>query len=431
MRTADFNLWMTGVEGLTPRQRRLLLAKLTPDMETEDEEDPRDRLTPMERRSQRGLSYREIMRLLTEESEYVRKIIDLSADMIISVDENRCIYVFNRAAEGVYGYEARDVMGQPVDMLYGDEANSRLVVEQMRTVGFFSGEVTGRRKNGELFPVRLIAARIHNAFGQVVGSVGYSRDLTPEKRAEAREREYHSMQELEKLRRDVEQITRHDLKSPLNSVIEFSDLLLHDSRLDDETRDWIRIIHDSGSKALRLVNLSLDIFKMERGIYKPVPRQTNLVPILEAIRREQDSLARSKGLTWELRLDRRPLPAGTPFEVMGEDSLCYTMLANLLKNAVEAAPGGGTIRIGLYRGARVMIEIRNPGAVPEAIRDRFFEKYTTMGKPFGTGLGTYSARLMAETQGGGITMVTSETEGTTVTVTLPAAPLPGSGASQA
>lgn len=65
------------------------------------------------------------------------------------------------------------------------------------------------------------------------------------------------------------------------------------------------------------------------------------------------------------------------------------------------------------------VAIHNFGAVPEGMRERFFEKYATAGKSTGTGLGTYSARLIAETQRGGIRMDTSETEGTTITVSLP------------
>jgi signal transduction histidine kinase len=65
------------------------------------------------------------------------------------------------------------------------------------------------------------------------------------------------------------------------------------------------------------------------------------------------------------------------------------------------------------------IAIHNAGVVPEAVRDRFFEKYATSGKRSGTGLGTYSAQLIAKAHGGHIEFTTSEAEGTRVTVVLP------------
>jgi CheY-like chemotaxis protein len=99
------------------------------------------------------------------------------------------------------------------------------------------------------------------------------------------------------------------------------------------------------------------------------------------------------------------------------------MLGNLMKNAIEASPEGGTVTVSI-EGPRdvIMVRLHNAGAVPEAIRDSFFEKYHSVGKTDGTGLGTYSARLMARTQGGDISMRTSAETGTTISIWLRAAP---------
>src|SRR5262249_4542477 len=110
-----------------------------------------------------------------------------------------------------------------------------------------------------------------------------------------------------------------------------------------------------------------------------------------------------------------------PIYAWAEELLCYSLLANLLKNAVEASSEGATVAVTFGRQLEgVLIDIHNDGAVPAAIRDRFFEKYATVGKAGGTGLGTYSARLMARVQAGDITMKSSDDEGTTLSVWLPA-----------
>jgi len=88
-------------------------------------------------------------------------------------------------------------------------------------------------------------------------------------------------------------------------------------------------------------------------------------------------------------------------------------------NALEASPKGGQILVVLYGTDPVTIRIRNQGAVPPAIRENFFQKFVTAGKVGGTGLGTYSAKLIAEVHGGTIGMETSEADGTTVTIVLP------------
>ena len=80
------------------------------------------------------------------------------------------------------------------------------------------------------------------------------------------------------------------------------------------------------------------------------------------------------------------------------------MLSNLVKNALEASPDGGRVSVVLRAGTTLDVVIANAGAVPVSIRGNFFEKYSTAGKKDGTGLGTYGARLIAETHGAKISM---------------------------
>ena len=69
-----------------------------------------------------------------------------------------------------------------------------------------------------------------------------------------------------------------------------------------------------------------------------------------------------------------------------------------------------------YGNLHVMID--NPGEVPVELRERFFDKYASSEKIGGTGLGTYSIRLMAEVQGGSVSMDTGSGV-TKLTITLP------------
>jgi signal transduction histidine kinase len=74
----------------------------------------------------------------------------------------------------------------------------------------------------------------------------------------------------------------------------------------------------------------------------------------------------------------------------------------------------------LFDETPISITIQNNGKVPAEIRERFFEKFVTHGKQGGTGLGTYSAKMLTEAQNGTIMMSVSEKENqTTITVTLP------------
>jgi CheY-like chemotaxis protein/two-component sensor histidine kinase len=167
-----------------------------------------------------------------------------------------------------------------------------------------------------------------------------------------------------------------------------------------------------------MVNLSLDLFRMEEGTYRLRAQAVDLGAVVQTVTRELQAHAQSKKLRTVLELPPQPLYA------QGEELLCYATIANLLKNALEASPEAGEVRVTLRRvadgdGECVALDVHNAGEVPAAVRERFFEKYATHGKPGGTGLGAYSARLMARVQRGSLRM-TSTPEGTTLSLRLPA-----------
>jgi PAS domain S-box-containing protein len=226
---------------------------------------------------------------------------------------------------------------------------------------------------------------------------------------------------LERLREDVDRLTRHDLKSPLNGILIFPQLLLKADNLTKDQREMLGLIIDAGYQILKMINLSLDLYKMEIGNYRLKPRPVDLVPVLRKILTDFQNLIVTKMLSVHLRIEGRLVTGNETFTVMAEEMLSYSMLANLVKNAVEASPQGERIVIDMdATGEHHTVAITNKGVVPAAIRERFFEKYVTQGKKSGTGLGTYSSRLIAETHGGSIAMDTSDLAGTTtLTVCLP------------
>jgi signal transduction histidine kinase len=96
-----------------------------------------------------------------------------------------------------------------------------------------------------------------------------------------------------------------------------------------------------------------------------------------------------------------------------------------VKYACEAAPENSKVSITLCDQAPLRIKIINQGAVPAEIRQQFFDKFVTKDKNGGTGLGTYSAKLLTEAQAGQIELdVSDEANTTAITVVLPRASPP-------
>lgn len=227
------------------------------------------------------------------------------------------------------------------------------------------------------------------------------------------------LRENARLREEVEAINRHDLKNPLMVVLEVPKFLSRRPSISAEDKKLLKMIEDAGRKMLEMITFTTDLFKMETGTY--VLRRTS-VDVLGTLREVEESLLpmiREKRLTWEVDVGGRRPEVGESFYVSGEPLLLYSLLSNLVKNAVEASPLDGKVTIDLDDGEVTSVNIHNASAIPESIKGRFFEKYATAGKKDGTGLGAYSARLMAKALQGTIHFQSTEEAGTTLTVLLP------------
>jgi two-component system, sensor histidine kinase and response regulator len=230
------------------------------------------------------------------------------------------------------------------------------------------------------------------------------------------ERQNEVLRQNARLREEVEAINRHDLKNPLMIVMNTPALLLEAPNLTDSQRAILLMAEEAGRQMLAMINRTIDLYKMENGTYPLKPSPVAVAPLVRRVIGTLAKLMEDRSVACDLRLS-----GAASLMVQGEDLLVYTMLANLVKNAVEASPPGMRVTIELLNRGQAVISIHNHGAVPERIRGRYAQKFVTSGKEGGSGIGAYSARLIADTLGGSIGMETSEAGGTTVTVSLPMA----------
>ena len=229
-----------------------------------------------------------------------------------------------------------------------------------------------------------------------------------------------------RLREDVERISRHDLRNPLAGIVGFTANLLADDTVQQSHKDLLHDIEQSAYNVLNMVNLSLDLFKMERGEFEFHPRRVNVGSVVERILVEMAVRWEHHEITLERQIEGVPVESLSGTVCMGDDLLCYSLFSNLLRNAADAAPPRTSVVLHVSHLSDLVISVHNKGAVPMELRDSFFDKYATTAKSGGNGLGTYSARLLTVTQGGSISMNTSDVSGsTTITVHLPLPPTDG------
>ena len=230
--------------------------------------------------------------------------------------------------------------------------------------------------------------------------------------------DYDTMLEAARLKEDVEHITRHDLKGPLAGIVGLTQNLIENSALRTEQCEQLRLIEDAAMQVLNMINLSAEIYKIETGRYE---LQAQPVPVIQILNRLTATMSAIFAVK-ELDIAIHKPADRSPEELLasGEPMFCHSLLQNLLKNACEAAPAHSQVTLSVNLDDALTITIQNSGTVPHAVRERFFEKFATAGKSGGTGLGTYSAKLLTEAQHGSIAMETSDEKNQTrITITLP------------
>jgi signal transduction histidine kinase len=223
----------------------------------------------------------------------------------------------------------------------------------------------------------------------------------------------------------------HELRSPLNSIIGFSEVLLA-GRLpaDDPRREHFqRNILASGEHLLALINDILDLSKIESGRMEPDLQAVDLPETFGSLCALCQGIAEGRQVTLRQEL-RPPLPA-----LHADPSMVKQMLWNLLSNAIKFSPDGGVVTLsarGLDAGGsplgrpavELAVEDRGIG-IDASDHQRIFEEFqqvdASISRRFGgTGLGLALVRRMARLHDGVVTVDSALGRGSTFRVYLPA-----------
>jgi PAS domain S-box-containing protein len=340
-----------------------------------------------------------------EEAEYrtLLRAVEQSPNAIVISDMQARIEYVNPAFEEVTGYRQDEALGQNPRILKSNMHPPEYYREMWETLQrneVWRGEICNKKKDGSLFWEDISISPVSGPGGKKTHYIAVKHDITDRK-------------ELEQIREDVERISRHDLKTPLGGIIGIPQLMQEDENLTEQQREYLGLIEEAGRKMLELLNRSVDLLRIERGTYEYQPAKIDAANIIRQVIADHEKLIRKKRLRVRCNspgccffAEGENVAKNTIRSVYaeGEELLSYTMFGNILTNALEASPEGEEVSILCDENGKVSITIRNKGLVPQQIRDRFFEKFVTYGKKKGNGIGTYSAKLSAEVQGGEISM---------------------------
>lgn len=345
-----------------------------------------------------------------ESEERYRKLVDLSPDGIVVHDAKNIFFINKSGAKILRCDNADTLVGQPLKKFSHPETYIKLldsIKDVLNGKQIDSIEHIFVRLDYTEFEVELSSTPYYYKNKHCVLSI--FRDITDRKK-------------MERLRENTERMMRHDLKNPLNGSMAVSKMLLTSKRLGAKEIKWAKLIHQNSQEMLKMIDSSLNIFKMEEKTYQVFPETVNVIQLFEEIYYKFKDFLDSKNLDFKIFLNGNNINFTEVVLIHLEWINLNILFSNLIKNAIEASPENETIRLFISFSnseEQILFEIHNQGEVPKIIKNRFFERYCTYGKQYGTGLGTYSSKLIVDTYNGQISFESDEQTGTILYISLP------------
>ena len=216
----------------------------------------------------------------------------------------------------------------------------------------------------------------------------------------------------------------HELRTPLNAVIGFSDALIREGAEPDPERvtEFAQEINDAGRQLLSVINIVLDVARLESGRFDLSAEQVDVDHLIRAVVRQSHTTAQAGEISVAVEI-MPDLP-----RLRSDERWMQQALHQLLSNAIKFTEPGGTVTIGarIEPEGDLFIYVRDSGiGIPEDDLERVFEPFTqldnTLSRRYpGAGLGLYIARAMIAGHDGRLVLRSSPQAGTTAEVRLPA-----------
>ncbi|MCX7682127.1 MAG: GAF domain-containing protein [Anaerolineae bacterium] len=247
--------------------------------------------------------------------------------------------------------------------------------------------------------------------------------LELQQRAQALETANKRLQELDRLKDNLVAGISHEFRTPLNSIIGFSEVLLKGivGELTPKQRECVQSILTSGEHLLGLINQILDFYKLDAGRMTIEPAPFEVAKLLEEVRSTVLPLVEQKGQSLEL-----DYPAELP-PLVADRFRIKQVLLNLLSNAIKFTPTGGRIMLSCapVTSEAILISVSDTGiGIRPEDREKIFEEFyqvcdSSAVRTKGTGLGLTISKRLIEMHHGRIWVESEYGKGATFSFILP------------
>jgi PAS domain S-box-containing protein len=353
---------------------------------------------------------------LQERTEQLDAIFDLSPDGFASFDASHCVKYVSPAFTRMTGIESTHLIGLDEQGFSRVLSSRCAVASPFRGVQVLREGMLGKQpERKEFFELwlggkRVIEVGLRLSEGSAVSQILYFRDVTHET-------------EVDQLKSEFLSTAAHELRTPMTSILGFSEVLLTE-RLDDTARkELYQIIYRQSELMANVLTELLDQARIEarRGkdfVFVQTPAHALINAVVSG---------------FKLPAGREPpvldMPSTSPI-IFADPQKAQQVILNVLANAYKYSPDGGSVRIevlepqgGALAPSLVGIRISDQGiGMTEVQLGRVFERFyraDTSGKILGTGLGMSIVREIVLLHGGTVDLISAPGQGTTVTLWMP------------
>jgi len=333
-----------------------------------------------------------------EQLRFHAKMLDSVGQAVITTDAQGTVVYWNRPAEELYGWTAREAVGRNIMELTPSQASGEEaaeIIERLRAGERWSGEFEVRRKDGSTFMAVVTDAPIFDEKGDLMGIIGVSTDLTERLRME---------EELRRINRELDAYTyivSHDLRGPVSVVISASKTLrrlIEENRYGEAAEDIEKIagiIAKSADNAEQLIDNLLVL--AQAGQASKQLQDVDVGKLIKRILIEKSDVISHRGV--RIKTD------GGMGIVCADPTHIYQLFANLIGNAIEHNDSpepeieifyGGTEK----GGHRYLVRDNGSGIREKDMNKLFYPFYH--GKGGGAGIGLAIVRKIVDIYGGDI-----------------------------
>jgi PAS domain S-box-containing protein len=371
---------------------------------------------------------------LYESEQRFRLLVEGVKDYAIyMLDPDGAVTNWNAGAEAIKGYTAGEIVGRHFSLFYTPEdreagAPAAALATALRE-GKFSGEAQRVRKSGERFWASILIDPIHDETGRLLGFAKVTRDITEKRQAEEElERSREALVQAQKMEA-IGRLTggvAHDFNNLLTVIRASADFLRRPNLPDEKRVRYVEAIAETAERAATLTGQLLAFARRQ-------PLQPEVFDVCARLWGLHRIIGSTIGSSVTIETD---LPE-TEHVVEADPSQFDTAVLNMVINARDAMPRGGTIKItartvngvpavrghAAASGAFVAVDIADDGTgmPPETLKKIFEPFFTTKPVDKGTGLGLSQVYGFAKQSRGEIDVESRLGVGTTFTLYLPSA----------